>query len=87
VVAECDTPQYQTWLEKEPQPKTKLEQIKKSIPLDNRLTQPKEIAETVVFLLSCLSGVSGELIFVDGGYVHLDRQIGDSPAPSGASYS
>jgi NAD(P)-dependent dehydrogenase (short-subunit alcohol dehydrogenase family) len=73
VVAECDTPAYQQWLSHESEPQKKLKQIKSMIPLENRLTTAKEIAETVIFLLSPLSGVSGELIFVDGGYVHLDR--------------
>jgi L-fucose dehydrogenase len=75
VVAECDTPAYQKWLSREAEPQKRLQQIKALIPLENRLTAAKEIAETVIFLLSPLSGVNGELIFVDGGYVHLDRSI------------
>jgi L-fucose dehydrogenase len=38
------------------------------------MTQPEEIASTAVFLLSDKSShTTGQHIFVDGGYVHLDR--------------
>ena len=38
--------------------------------------QQPEIAETVAFLLSPLAaGVRGELVYVDKGYVHLDKGI------------
>ena len=37
----------------------------------------EEVAATVVFLLSPRSGhTTGQLLHVDGGYVHLDRAIG-----------
>jgi L-fucose dehydrogenase len=40
------------------------------------MTKVDEIANMVVFLLSaCASHTTGELIHVDGGYVHLDRAI------------
>lgn len=74
VVAECYTPMYQQWLEGQ---KGMFEKIAKKIPLENRLTTPEEIANTVVFLLSKRSShTTGQLIHVDGGYVHLDRRIG-----------
>ncbi|MCW3111446.1 MAG: short-chain dehydrogenase, partial [Segetibacter sp.] len=42
----------------------------------NRMTQPEEIANTAAFLLSKKSGhTTGQLVHVDGGYVHLDRAI------------
>ena len=38
----------------------------------------EEIANTAVFLLSDRSShTTGQLLFVDGGYVHLDRAITD----------
>ena len=38
------------------------------------MTTAEEIADTVAFLLSPRSGhTTGQLLHVDGGYVHLDR--------------
>jgi L-fucose dehydrogenase len=46
------------------------------IPLDKRMTIPDEIAAMVVFLLSSKAGhIKGQHLFVDGGYVHLDRAL------------
>jgi len=40
------------------------------------MTTPEEIAATVVFLLSPRAGhTTGQHLFVDGGYVHLDRAL------------
>ena len=40
------------------------------------MTTIDEIANTVVFLLSEKSShTTGQLIYVDGGYTHLDRAI------------
>lgn len=45
-------------------------------PLGNRMTTKEEIADMVAFLLSpCSSHTIGEIVFVDGGYAHLDRAI------------
>jgi len=76
VPAEVSTPQYETWIQKQPNPEEKLQQIVSRIPLGKRFTTPEEIANTVVFLLSDVSShTTGQIIFVDGGYTHLDRSL------------
>ncbi len=76
IVAECYTPLYKTWIQTLPNPEEKLKEIQLKIPLGNRMTTPEEIANMVVFLLSEKSShTTGQLIHVDGGYVHLDRGI------------
>jgi L-fucose dehydrogenase len=79
VVAECWTPLYQTWIESLADSERKLQSIKASIPLGKRMTTTEEIAATTVFLLSpCSSHTTGQLIHVDGGYVHLDRALANA---------
>ncbi len=76
VVAECYTPLYEKWINSLPNPEEKLRQITARIPLGNRMTTAEEIANTVAFLLSERSShTTGQLIHVDGGYVHLDRAL------------
>lgn len=76
IVAESYTPLYETWSQSFANPEEKLKEISDKIPLEKRMTFPREIADTVVFLLSNRSGhTTGQLIHVDGGYVHLDRAI------------
>ena len=76
VVAECWTPQYEWWINQQPDPEKKLEEITAKIPLGNRMTTTDEIADTVLFLLSENSkSINGQFLFVDGGYVFLDRKI------------
>lgn len=76
VVAECWTPLYEKWIETLPNPKEKLASIVANIPLEQRMTTAEEIANMTVFLLSnCSSHTTGQLIYVDGGYVHLDRAL------------
>lgn len=76
VVAECFTPLYQKWINTFPDPDSKLEQIANNIPLGKRMTTAEEIANMVVFLLSEKSShTTGQIIYVDGGYTHLDRSI------------
>lgn len=76
VVAECYTPLYEKWIKTFENPKEKLQSITEKIPLDKRMTTAKEIANMVAFLLSERSShTTGQLIHVDGGYVHLDRAI------------
>ena len=76
IVAECYTPLYEKWINTFDNPKEKLREITKKIPLENRMTTVEEIADMVIFLLSNKSShTTGQLIFVDGGYVHLDRSL------------
>jgi L-fucose dehydrogenase len=79
VVAECFTPLYAKWIETLPNPKEKLKEIESKIPLGNRMTTSEEIANAVAFLLSPKSShTTGQLIHIDGGYVHLDRALANA---------
>lgn len=76
VPAEVMTPLYRQWLAGFPDPERKLAEVTARIPLGHRMTTADEIAATVVFLLSArASHTTGEQVFVDGGYVHLDRAL------------
>ncbi|HEY0957366.1 MAG TPA: SDR family oxidoreductase [Roseateles sp.] len=77
VPAEVMTPLYQQWLDGFPDPEAQLQDIARRIPLGQRLTMAEEIADTVAFLLSQRAGhTTGQWLFVDGGYTHLDRALG-----------
>jgi L-fucose dehydrogenase len=79
VVAECWTPLYQTWINTMQNPAEKKSEIESKIPLGNRMTTTEEIADMTVFLLSERSShTTGQLIHVDGGYVHLDRALANA---------
>lgn len=76
IVAECYTPLYEKWIKTVENPEETLKKITDRIPLGNRMTTAEEIANMVVFLLSEKSShTTGQLIHVDGGYVHLDRAL------------
>lgn len=79
IVAECMTPQYEKWIQTLPDPETSIREITRNIPLGERMTRAEEIADTVLFLLSEKSShTTGQLIHVDGGYVHLDRALANA---------
>lgn len=76
VVAECYTPLYENWIKTFDNPEAKLKSITDKIPLGKRMTTAEEIANMVAFLLSEKSShTTGQIIHVDGGYVHLDRAL------------
>ena len=76
IVAECFTPLYQTWINSIPNSEEKLADITSKIPLGKRMTTAEKIANAVVFLLSERSShTTGQFVYIDGGYVHLDRSI------------
>ena len=78
IVAESFTPLYEKWINTFPNSREKLNQIEEKIPLEKRMTTPDEIANTVTFLLSEKSShTTGQLLYVDGGYVHLDRSLNE----------
>jgi L-fucose dehydrogenase len=76
VPAEVMTPLYQQWVSGFPDPEEKLARIVSKIPLGKRMTKPEEIADMVVFLISeRASHITGQHVFVDAGYTHLDRAL------------
>ncbi|AEW02925.1 short-chain dehydrogenase [Niastella koreensis] len=76
IPAEVWTPLYDKWIQTLPNPKEKLAQIVSKIPLEKRFTTSEEIADMTVFLISDRSShTTGQIIYVDGGYTHLDRSL------------
>ncbi|MHC5308071.1 L-fucose dehydrogenase [Bartonella sp. LJL80] len=76
IPAEVMTPLYEKWIQTFKDPNQQLKKITANIPLGKRMTTVDEIANTVVFLLSDrASHTTGQHLFVDGGYTHLDRAI------------
>ncbi|MCM8526462.1 MAG: SDR family oxidoreductase [Lentisphaeraceae bacterium] len=75
IPAEVMTPLYERWVETLPNPQETLSKISASIPLENRMTSKEELADMVVFLASKRSShTTGQIVYVDGGYTHLDRK-------------
>lgn len=76
VPAEVMTPLYRRWISGFENPGKKLQDIVANIPLGHRMTSADEIASTTAFLLSDQSShTTGQWLFVDGGYTHLDRAL------------
>jgi L-fucose dehydrogenase len=76
IPAEVMTQLYRNWLDTFEHPEARLAEITARIPLGHRMTLAGEIAATAVFLLSDRAGhTTGQWLFVDGGYTHLDRAL------------
>ena len=76
IPAEVMTPMYANWLQTFPDPQAQLDKITARIPLGHRMTLDREIAAAVVFALSPRSAhTTGQWLYVDGGYTHLDRAL------------
>jgi L-fucose dehydrogenase len=74
--AEVMTPLYRQWLDTFPNPDEKLKSVVSKIPFAKRMTTAEEIASMALYLISGqASHITGQHIFVDGGYVHLDRAL------------
>ena len=74
--AECWTASYAKWIESQSNPEAAKKEIGDLVPLGKRFTNAEEIADAVVFLASPRSShTTGQLLFVDGGYTHLDRKL------------
>lgn len=75
IPAETWTPLYDRLLQSLDDPEAKKKAIEKLVPLGRRFTTCQEIADMVVFLTSKRSShTTGQIIYVDGGYTHLDRK-------------
>ncbi|WP_281635498.1 SDR family oxidoreductase [Flavobacterium marginilacus] len=76
IIAECYTPAYEDWIKTVPDGEAVLKKINKSIPFEGRMTKTEEIADAVLFTISDRSShTTGQFVFVEGGYVHLDRAL------------
>ena len=76
VVSECWTPLYAKWIKTFDDPEARKKVITDKIPFQQRFTTIEEIGDNTVFLLSPVSShTTGQWVFVDGGYVHLDRAL------------
>lgn len=74
--AEVMTPLYDRWIRTFDDPDAKLAEITARIPLSQRMTDAAEIAAMAVFALSDRARhLTGQWLFVDGGYTHLDRAL------------
>lgn len=74
--AEVMTPLYERWITTFDDPAAKLAEITARIPLGQRMTGADEIAAMAVFALSQRAlHLTGQWLFVDGGYTHLDRAL------------
>lgn len=74
IPAEVMTPLYEAWLGKAPDPEEARRQLNATIPFGQRTTTIEEIADMVAFIASPRSShTTGQILHVDGGYVHLDR--------------
>lgn len=77
IPAEVMTPMYRRWLDTLQDPEATLRSIETNVPLGQRMTTDREIADAVLFLASPRSShTTGQIFHPDGGYRHLDRAYG-----------
>jgi len=77
VPAEVMTPLYENWVKTLDDPEGFIREAEARIPFENRMTSAREIGNAVAFLASDRSAhTTGQIIYPDGGYVHLDRAYG-----------
>ena len=76
IPAEVMTPMYANRIKTFADPAAQLAKITSRIPLGHRMTLDREIAAATVFALSPRSAhTTGQWLYVDGGYTHLDRAL------------
>ena len=76
VPAEVWTPMYENWLNSLDDGADEKMRIAQRIPLGRRFTKAEELANVTVFLASpAASHVTGQIVYVDGGYTHFDRRV------------
>ena len=76
IPAEVMTPMYANWIKTFADPAAQLAKITARSPLGHRMTLDREIAAATVFALSPRSAhTTGQWLYVDGGYTHLDRAL------------
>ena len=76
VPSECESDQYDRWFQSQPDPSAARARVEQLVPFGNRLTRSEELADSIVWLSSNrASHVTGQFLFVDGGYTHLDRAL------------
>ncbi len=74
IPAECDSDQYERWFQSQPDPELARRRVAQLVPFERRLTRPQEMADAILWLCSPrASHITGQHIYVDGGYTHLDR--------------
>lgn len=76
VPAEVWTQLYENWINTFPNPAEKKHTIASLVPFGHRFTTSEEIADAVVYLASArASHITGQHLYVDGGYTHFDRSL------------
>ena len=67
-------PLYEKWLANTPDPQAALQKLNQTVLFGTRTTTVEEVVNTVVFAASARSShTTGQILYPDGGYVHLDR--------------